>query len=100
MFKRFSVAEDVSSTTQLKSSVIRGIKQSITDQYPTVEEYIDVMIDKKAKVEEGKGKDKLMFVVVDGEPVFFRTRDGVYYPTLRTLHKYPVMMEKNKMCII
>jgi malignant T-cell-amplified sequence len=99
MFKRFTVAEDISSTTQLKSSVIRGIKQSITDQYPTVEEYIDLMIDKKAKVEEGKGKDKLIFIVVDGEPVFFRTRDGVFYPTLRILHKFPVMMEKNRILV-
>ena len=32
-------------------------------------------------------KDRLNFVVVDGEPLFFRQRDGPYFPLLRVLHK-------------
>jgi predicted ribosome-associated RNA-binding protein Tma20 len=32
-------------------------------------------------------KEKLNFVIVDGEPVLFRQRDGPYFPLLRTLHK-------------
>ena len=32
-------------------------------------------------------KDKLTFVIVDNEILFFRQRDGPYYPTLRVLHK-------------
>ena len=32
-------------------------------------------------------KDKMTFVIVDNEILFFRQRDGPYYPTLRLLHK-------------
>ena len=32
-------------------------------------------------------KDRLNFVVVDGEAMFFRQRDGPYFPLLRTLHR-------------
>lgn len=55
MFKRFTLAEDVSAQTAIKSSAIRAIKQSIEAQFPSTEEYMDVMIPKKANVLEGKG---------------------------------------------
>jgi hypothetical protein len=51
----FAVAEDVSSQTAVKSSVIRGFKKNITDQYPPIEEFIDDIIPKKGEVLEGKG---------------------------------------------
>ena len=86
--------EDLSSQTAIKSSAIRAIKQSITDQFPAAAAYIDDIIPKKAAVLDGKGKDRLNFVVVDGEPVFYRQRDGPYFPTLRVLHKYPNLMPR------
>jgi len=55
MFKRFSLDEDVSAQTAIKSSAIRAIKSSIEGQFPAAEEYMDVMIPKKATVLEGKG---------------------------------------------
>jgi len=86
MFRSFSVAEEVSSVTALKSSIVRGIKRSVCEQYPSIEEYIDDIIPKDG-TKEGKGKDKMTFVVVEGEALFIRIREGPYFPTLRLLHK-------------
>ena len=52
---RFTVAEDISSQTAIKSSAIRAIKQSVLEQYPVSEAYIDEIIPKKAAVLDGKG---------------------------------------------
>ena len=89
MFKRFVPAEDVSSVTAVKSSAVRAMKRSICDTYPAIEEFIDDILPKKgdAEVKEGKGKERLTFAVVNGEPLFFRVREGPYFPTLKLLHK-------------
>jgi hypothetical protein len=55
MFKKFSVAEDVSTQTAVKSSVVRGVKKSVTDQFPAIEDYLDDILPKKGDVLEGKG---------------------------------------------
>ena len=86
MFKRFTVADDVSTMTSIKTSAIRAIKTSVVSAYPSMEPYIDDIVPKK-DVLEGKGKDKLCFVVSGGVPLFFRMRDGPYFPTLRLLHQ-------------
>lgn len=36
----------------------------------------------------------IQIVVINGEPLFFTTRDGPWCPTLRMVHKYPDMMKK------
>ena len=97
MFRRFSPSEDVSGSVQLKSSAIRSIKQALAEQYPFLESSgaLDEILPKKdAAVMEAKGRDahKTSFVTVDGVPVFFRFRDGPFFPTLRLLHRYPRMM--------
>ena len=93
MFKRFSVAEDVAGSVQLKSSAIRAVKQQVCDLYPSLEPVIDDIVPKKdASVLEVKGKDKTSFITVDGTPLFYRFRDGPFFPTLRLLHQYPSMM--------
>jgi len=51
-----------------------------------MEEYIDEVV-QKDNTKEGKGKDKLMFVISGRDTVFFRIREGPYFPTLRVLHK-------------
>jgi hypothetical protein len=53
--RRFAPAEDVSSSTAIKSSAIRGIKRAICDQYPAIEEHIDDVFPKKDSVMEAKG---------------------------------------------
>ena len=87
MFRRFSPAEDVSTTTALKNSSVRGMKRGVCDQYPSLEPFIDDIVPKKDEVKESKGKDRVSFIVVAGEPLFFRVREGPYFPTLRLLHK-------------
>ena len=86
MFRSFDAASDVSSVTAVKSSVVRGIKRSIVEMYPSIEPYIEDIVPKDG-VKEGKGKDKMTFVVVEGTPLFFRVREGPYFPTLHLLHQ-------------
>lgn len=55
MFKRFTVADDVATTSSIKSSAIRSIKSTIEAQFPDSAAFMEVMIPKKATVLEGKG---------------------------------------------
>jgi len=52
MFGKFSKQDSVSSYAQVKTSVQRGIRTSICEQYPCLDEggTIDVLIPKKEKV--------------------------------------------------
>lgn len=34
-----------------------------------------------------RSKDKVSFIVLNGEPLFYRVREGPYFPTLRVLHQ-------------
>lgn len=36
--------------------------------------------------------DHVQLVILNNEPLFFAARDGPWFPTLRILHKYPLMM--------
>lgn len=49
MFKcfRFDDKDSVIGVQQLKSSVQKGIRTKIIDQYPTLEEFIDMILPKK-----------------------------------------------------
>mmetsp|Transcript_23820 Transcript_23820/g.28758 ORF Transcript_23820/g.28758 Transcript_23820/m.28758 type:complete len:186 (-) Transcript_23820:567-1124(-) len=96
MFKKFSREESVSSLNLAKSSVARGVKAKIGEQYPYLEEneLLDVLMPKKAPMYLAKCQGHMGMVVVDGQPMFFSNRDGTYFPTLRLLHKYPDMMAK------
>lgn len=38
--------------------------------------------------------DHVQLLICNHEPLFFSTRDGGWFPTLRTLHKYPDMMPR------
>ena len=90
MFRKYSV----DGTQQLKSSVQRGIRAKISDQYPDLDDVLDDLIPKKSTMVLGKCENKVSVVLVDDEPLFFNQRDGPYFPTLRLLHKYPDMMPK------
>jgi PUA domain protein len=49
-FNRFNLKEDVSGQSQLKSSVQRGLRQKLLDEYPRLESVIDELWPKKATV--------------------------------------------------
>ena len=87
---------DVQKLEQTKSSVARGIRTKIAEQYPQLEdEYVlDELIPKKCTMTIAKTPEKNNVVVVDGVPLFFQLRDGPYFPTLKVLHQFPEMMPR------
>mmetsp|Transcript_11589 Transcript_11589/g.15772 ORF Transcript_11589/g.15772 Transcript_11589/m.15772 type:complete len:185 (+) Transcript_11589:197-751(+) len=96
MFKKFTPEESISALNQAKSSVARGVRAKISEQYPYLEdnELLDVLLPKKSATFMAKCAGHLGMVVIENEPLFFSDRDGRYYPTLRLLHKYPLMMPR------
>lgn len=44
---RFDEKESVSGTQQLKSSVQKGIRTKLLEQFPHIENYVDVILPKK-----------------------------------------------------
>ena len=47
---RFVPSEDVTGSNQAKSSVVRGIRTRLVEQYPPLGDYIDEIIPKKEPV--------------------------------------------------
>ena len=47
---RFEEKESVSSVNNVKSSVQRGIRASVLEQYPFIEDYMDQILPKKAEL--------------------------------------------------
>ncbi|KAL7533973.1 hypothetical protein ACHAXR_005560 [Thalassiosira sp. AJA248-18] len=96
MFKKFDPSNDVSTSTQVKTSVQRGIKSQISHSHPSLtDEIIDHLIPKKPPMVQYKIGPHLMLYCrqEDGsggdEPVFFQHRDGPILPSLKFVHKYP-----------
>ncbi|KAL3762279.1 hypothetical protein ACHAWU_000926 [Discostella pseudostelligera] len=94
MFKRFDASNDVSTSTQVKASVQRGLKSQITNFHPAItDEILDVVLPKKSPLVQYKIGPHLMLYCrqLEGgdEPVFFQHRDGPILPTLKFVHKYP-----------
>jgi predicted RNA-binding protein (TIGR00451 family) len=96
MFKKFTKQDSVNTFAQVKTSVQRGIRANICAQYPCLEEggTIDVLMPKKEKCTIAKCEGKLEVVCVNNVPLFYKTRDTPYFPTLKLLHQYPDMMKK------
>ncbi|CAB0004397.1 unnamed protein product, partial [Nesidiocoris tenuis] len=93
MFKKFDEKESISCSQQLKSSVQKGIRNKLLEQFPGIEEYIDSILPKKDNFRMLKCHDHIEIIVNGGgELLFFRQRDGPWMPTLRLLHKYPFLL--------
>ncbi|XP_074596071.1 malignant T-cell-amplified sequence 1 homolog [Brevipalpus obovatus] len=91
MFKRFDDSS-VSGTTQLKSSVQKGIRNKIVEQYPAIEEYIDEILPKKESLKIVKCSNRIEILINEkGEHLFFHDRDEPYMPSLKLIHKYPTI---------
>jgi malignant T-cell-amplified sequence len=93
MFKKFSVEESVSSTSQIKNSVQRAIVSQIAEQYPLLADIIEEILPKKSML-VAKAQDNVQLIVVNNEIVFYNQRDGPFFPTLKLVHKYPGMMPR------
>ena len=103
MFKRFDSSTDISTSTQVKASVQRGIKASILDSHSEMDEgLLDQLLPKKVPLMQYKVGPHLMLYcrsfknnddddgsIQEFEPVFFQSRDGPVLPTLRLVHSYP-----------
>lgn len=77
----------------MKSSVQKAIRSKLLEQFPYLEESLDQILPKKDPLRVAKCQDHIEIVVgKDGELLFYRQRDGNFYPTLKLLHKYPFMM--------
>lgn len=95
MFKKFTEEENVSSISQVKNSVVRGIGSTLNEQYPMLESALDQLIPKKSMT-IAKCTDRVQIVLVNNEPFFFSERDGPWIPTLRLIHKYPTFIKRMK----
>jgi len=87
---------DVAKVEQTKSSVARGIRGKIAEQFPQLEdeEVLDDLIPKKCQMTIAKTDQRVSVIVVDGVPLFFQLEKGPYFPTLKLLHKFPDCMPK------
>ncbi|KAH3839653.1 malignant T-cell-amplified sequence 1-like [Dreissena polymorpha] len=93
MFKKFDEKESISGCNNAKSSVQRGVKQSVIAQYPFIENYLSEIMPKKDAVKLIKCHEHIEILAnAAGEPVFFRQRDGPYIPSLKLLHKFPFIL--------
>ena len=101
MFKAFDRSE-VSTSTQVKASVQRGIKARVAEANPNItEEELDALLPKKPPLVQYKVGPHMMLYCKKGEaeegktppdePIFFQHRDGPILPTLRVVHKYPTL---------
>ncbi|KAG8227107.1 hypothetical protein J437_LFUL001650 [Ladona fulva] len=93
MFKRFDEKESISGVQQLKSSVQKGIRTKLQEQFPHLDGYLDSILPKKDTFRIVKCHDHIEIIVSGaGELLFFRQREGPWIPTLRLLHKYPFFL--------
>jgi PUA domain protein len=93
MFKKFDEKEQLTAVNNVKSSVQKGIRAKLLEQYPYLDDYLEQIVPKKDPMRIAKCHEHIEIIITkDGEHVFFRQRDGPFFPTLRLLHKYPFMM--------
>ncbi|XP_033111064.1 malignant T-cell-amplified sequence 1-like [Anneissia japonica] len=92
MFKKFVAKDNISGTTQVKSSVARNIRSTLVENYPPIAPYIDQIIPKKEPLILVKCHDHIELVALGHQVIFFRDKAGVFMPTLKLLHKYPMML--------
>ena len=78
----------------VKSSVARGIRNTVEDLYPELEEDLDEILPKKESIVQAKCHNKISVYCRENRPLFFQERDREIMPTLRLLHQYPNMMPR------
>ncbi|KAG3257514.1 MCTS1-like, partial [Ictidomys tridecemlineatus] len=73
----------VSNCIQLKTSVIKGIKNQLIEQFPGIEPWLNQIMPKKDPVKIVLCHEHIEILTVNGELLFFRQREGPFYPTLK-----------------
>lgn len=93
MFKKFTVDESISSTSQVKNSVQRSIINQIIAQYPLLTDAIEELLPKKS-ILVAKMPDSIQLIIVNNEILFFNQDNGPFFPCIRLVHKYPTMINR------
>eukprot|EP01029_Cantina_marsupialis_P029668 TRINITY_DN781987_c0_g1_i1.p1 TRINITY_DN781987_c0_g1~~TRINITY_DN781987_c0_g1_i1.p1 ORF type:complete len:186 (+),score=35.26 TRINITY_DN781987_c0_g1_i1:117-674(+) len=95
MYKKFTLEESVHSHSKAKSSLARGIRKSIVEQYPALEPYMEDILPKKGDLFIGKCRDRTSLIANhELEILFSQDRDKILFPHLKLLHKYPFLMTR------
>ncbi|WFD43671.1 translation machinery-associated protein 20 [Malassezia psittaci] len=98
LFKKMDPKADVGTPTSLKSSVQRGIRTKILEQYPDTlgandGALLEQLVPKKEPMTVVKFKrEHVQILLVKGVPMFFQHYDGPWLPTLHILHQYPTLL--------
>lgn len=96
MFKKFDEKEDVSHCVQLKTSVIKGIRSQLAAQFPGAAPWLSQILPRREPVRLLRCHEHVEILAAGGELLFFRQRDGPFYPTLRLLHKFPCLLPQQQ----
>lgn len=75
--------------SKLKSSVQRGLRQSLLTTYPLLNPYIEEIMPKKSSLESMKLPDRATLYILDGEPIFFQADSDTLLPHLKLVHRFP-----------
>ncbi|KAJ2353567.1 translation machinery-associated protein 20 [Coemansia sp. RSA 2618] len=94
MFKKFSLAENMSGKTQVKASTVRGIRAKLVEQFPGLEPHMDEIIPKKTTIVQIKCRDRIVLYTQNSEIICFQHFDDPLTPTLHLLHQYPDILPK------
>jgi len=86
MFKK---NEDLGNVTQVNKSTQRFVRNSLIENFPLLEEYIDEVLPKKATLWSAKLKsdNKVEIIFYEGV-VFGCIKDKILIPSLRIVHKW------------
>ena len=91
VFKKLEIV----NTSLVKSSVRRGIRQLVREQYPEEKlsnEQFDELFPLKCKLNVYKCKKNVQLIANENVPLFFNVRGGYFLPTLRVLHQFPTLL--------
>lgn len=88
MFKKFT-REDISSRSNIKGSVQKGLRNKFIEQFPDLESELENIIPKKSQLVQVKCSDKWFLYCIDNQLIFSQHFDDELVPSLRLVHKYP-----------
>ena len=91
-----SLSDRPHSLTTLLHLHLHHPAAQIAEAYPWLAAHgvLEELLPKKADLGVAKLPDHVQLLVLDAVPLFFATRDGGWFPTLRLLHKYPEIMPR------
>ena len=97
-FRKLDPKTDLGTPSSLKSSVQRGIRTKLLEQYPDTlgaddGALLESIWPKKESITSAKYKpEHIQILLLRNMPIFFQHYDGPYIPTLHLLHKYPALL--------